>query len=96
MVSGNMTLWPATTVETASEELVSCWENLLHKMLLYVCDSNVCFPFRNNPKEGNKNKWYKTESIVTSDDDHHESPNITCCASNSLGKECTQLHHFGV
>ncbi|XP_016363860.1 receptor-type tyrosine-protein kinase FLT3-like [Sinocyclocheilus rhinocerous] len=49
---------------------------------------------RNNPEEGMKNKWYKTESIVTSDDDHHESPNITCCASNSLGKECTQLHHF--
>uniref|UniRef100_A0A8C1VTE9 receptor protein-tyrosine kinase n=1 Tax=Cyprinus carpio TaxID=7962 RepID=A0A8C1VTE9_CYPCA len=45
-----------------------------------------------NPEEGMKDKWYKTESIVMSHD--FESPDIKCCASNLLGEECTELHHL--
>ncbi|XP_043082791.1 receptor-type tyrosine-protein kinase FLT3 [Puntigrus tetrazona] len=47
-----------------------------------------------NPEEGKKNVRYKTESIMKSDSDHHQSLNVVCCASNSVGRECTQLHHF--
>ncbi|KTG35664.1 hypothetical protein cypCar_00000072, partial [Cyprinus carpio] len=36
---------------------------------------------RNNPKEGMKNKRYKTESIVTSDDDYNGSSDLRCCAN---------------
>ncbi|XP_052398892.1 receptor-type tyrosine-protein kinase FLT3-like [Carassius gibelio] len=49
---------------------------------------------RQNPEEGMKDKWYKTESIVTSYNYEPESPDIKCCASNLLGEECTKLHHF--
>lgn len=46
------------------------------------------------PEEGMINKWYKTESILMSYDYHPKTPNITCCAYNTLGEECTELHHY--
>jgi len=41
------------------------------------------------------NKWYKTESILMSYDYYPNTPNMKCCAYNSLGEECTELHHYG-
>ncbi|XP_073687045.1 receptor-type tyrosine-protein kinase FLT3 [Garra rufa] len=48
----------------------------------------------NTPEENMKNEWYKTGSIVMSHSDHPDSSNIKCCASNSLGEECTGIHNF--
>ncbi|XP_067290517.1 receptor-type tyrosine-protein kinase FLT3 isoform X2 [Pseudorasbora parva] len=45
-----------------------------------------------NPEEGTTNKWYKTKSIYSYSDS--KSPNIKCCAYNSLGEECTEVHHY--
>ncbi|XP_048031027.1 receptor-type tyrosine-protein kinase FLT3 [Megalobrama amblycephala] len=47
-----------------------------------------------NPEEVMTNKWYKTESIFKSYDDHLKTPKIKCCAYNSLGEECTEIHHY--
>ncbi|ROK23336.1 Receptor-type tyrosine-protein kinase FLT3 [Anabarilius grahami] len=53
----------------------------------------LCYQSK-NPEEGMTNKWYKTESIFKSYNDHLKTPNIKCCAYNSLGEECTEIHHY--
>ncbi|KAL1248647.1 hypothetical protein QQF64_021965 [Cirrhinus molitorella] len=52
------------------------------------------YGYRNNPEEGMKNEWYKTESFIVMNHENHPDSNLQCCAKNWLGEECTGLHHF--
>ncbi|TRY76059.1 hypothetical protein DNTS_012278 [Danionella cerebrum] len=47
-----------------------------------------------SPEEGMKSDFLKAESTLREYAYNPNSSDLKCCASNALGKECTELHHY--